>query len=429
MVGSVAHGASSSGRPPPAGPAGDAAPLAARCPACGVLLPADARWCLGCGTDLRDRLVELVPVHDAPPMTARHGPPWLAALAVALVALLAVDGVTALRVARGCRPGAGAPAASPLLRRCSGTVLLLDAGGGGMQVLDLDAGRVSAVRDPRVTSRLPGTAALAPTGGRVPVVDAGRAWAVPVVGRRAALDLGPAISVLADTDGGWWLVAPAGSEVHGLADTTARRVTGAGARGPEILLGPGVTPVLGVAGSLLVEGDDDRIALVGGALRGPVAPDLGAVVPLAAGGRTLLVEADPPGRARGLWTVDVGSGRERYVGSGAAVSPGMVGGSPAAKFSPDGRWLAVFLPYGQGDGFDRLVLVDLRTGSSRAVPGGGTAASRPSLGWSPDGKWVFFTQAGGPVDRTIGAYRIGDRRAGVVNFFPGPIVDLVGTGR
>lgn len=426
----MAQAASSSG-PPQRGSAAADPLLAARCPACGALLAADAGWCTRCGTDLGDRLVELVTVDGVArtPSPVREPRPWLAALAIAVVVLLVADGVAGVRLARGCQPGAGAPAATPLLGRCSGTVLLLDIGGGQMQVLDLDAGRVSAVLDPRVARRWPGTAALAPAGGRVPVVDAGRAWAVPVGRGRPALDLGPAISVLPDGDGGWWLVTPAGAEVHGLVATTARRVTSRGAGGPVILLGPGVSPVLGVGGSLLVEGDDDRAALVGGARRGPVAADLGAVVPLAAGGRTLLVEADPAGRPTGLWTVDIVSGRERYVGSGAAVSPGGVGGSSAAKFSPDGRWLAVFLPYEQGAGFDRLVLVDLRTGTSRPVPGGGTAASRPSLGWSPDGRWVFFTQAGGPVDRTIGAYRLGDRRAGVVNFFPGPIVDLAGTAR
>jgi hypothetical protein len=105
-----------------------------------------------------------------------------------------------------------------------------------------------------------------------------------------------------------------------------------------------------------------------------------------------------------------------------------VGGAPGAKFSPDGRWLALFTPF---DGphpqlSDQLSLVDLRRGTIVAVPGGGTASDRPALAWSADSRWVFFLQAGGPVNRTIGAYRLGASSATEMRYFPDPVFDLAG---
>jgi len=398
--------------------------MVAACPSCATRLDPDAARCWSCGTDLRGALVVLVP--EAPPLPPRVRHPVnlvLAVLAVVVLAVLVGDGMAAARLRPGgCQPHGVGAGAVPLVGQCTGTLLVLQTPD-GIQTLDLDRGRVESVN----IAVWAGVAPLAPSAGRVPVVGASGALAVPVDGE-ASLALGPAELVVSDGDRGWWLVSAASSQTHGLASTMARRARGSGVvYGRPILLGSGVTPVAGVAGGLLVTGTGGRLSLIGGAHPGPVAGDLGAVDALAAAGNRVLLGASPPGRPAGLWLVDVASRRETFVGSAGRTTPA-VGGSPEAKFSPDGHWLAVFVPYAgpHPQMSAQLVLVDLRRGKVSAVPGGGTAAAETAVAWSPNSQWLFFLQAGGPVNRTIGSYHLGDRTAGVLNYFPGPVTDLAG---
>jgi hypothetical protein len=409
--------------------------LIAACPACGALLDADARRCGTCGSDLRDAVVALLPEGDAHPderarprlaRWATWGRSAVLPLAAAAVCcVLVADGVAAARVrSPGCQPVGQVRGALPLFGRCTGTVLVVEAPG-AIQTVDLDHGRLATLS---TATWWPGAAPLTPSAGRVAAVGAMGAVAVPL-GGGAPVRLGPAESVLDDGGGGWWIVSPSSEPDHGLVRQVARRANGSGVvAGPPVLLGSGVTPVGGVSGGLLVAGSGNRLAVIGGSHPGPLGSDLGAAYLLAAGGDHVLLTASPPGRPAGLWLVDVATGREAFLGSSARASAG-ANGSVDAKFSPDGRWLAMFVPFpGPYPSVSaQLMLVDLRRGTATAVPGGGTAAPEPVVAWSPDSRWVFFLQAGGPVDRTIGTYHLGDHTAGVLNYFPGPVVGLAST--
>jgi len=387
-------------------------------------------------------LVEVTPAAGLPaaPAQRRRAPGGAARLVVAalgaaaLVVLLA-DGLAAATIAaRRCRP-TSVPGVGTLLYsdQCTGTELLLQASLGRIVTVDVDRGHTGVIDDPHLLTAWPGTATSAPSYGHIPVVDQGEAWSVPVQGHAPALPLGPADEVLPDGTGGWWIVAPA---PHGLDATELRRARGDQARlGPGILLGPGVRPIIGTADGLVVSGPVGGLALVDGAHPGPLRTGLDVQEVITAQGHTLLVEGSKPGVVEGsqaggspeLWTVDVRTGTSRPVGPPGRIGVA-VGGAPGAKFSPDGRWLALFTPYAgpHPQLADQLSLVDLRRGTVTAVPGGGTASDQPALAWSADSRWVFFLQAGGPVDRTIGAYRLGARSATEMRYFPDPVFDLAG---
>jgi hypothetical protein len=142
-------------------------------------------------------------------------------------------------------------------------------------------------------------------------------------------------------------------------------------------------------------------------------------------GHSLVVLArDAEGRD-GMWTVDVRTGRSRLLGPPGPIGAG-VGGAPGVKFSPDGRWLAVLtpLPVRAAVPGSQVSLVEMSSGHVTAVPGGGTASEQPALAWSPDSRRVFFTQAGGPVGRTLGMFRRGGRGTEDLRLFPDPTRDM-----
>jgi hypothetical protein len=323
-------------------------------------------------------------------------------------------------------------------------VLVVEAGARTLTALDLDRGRTTTISDAHVLAASAGVAPLLPSDGRLPIVDHGEGWAVPVAGGGRALPLGPAEEVLDDGTGGWWLVSRRG--VHGVAVTEVRRVRGDGATtGRPIFMSPAVVPLAGTAQGLLVTtGDGHALTLVGDRPR-LVGTRLSVHRVVAAHGDRVLVLADLPGHVAGLWLLDLAGGGERYlgapgrIGSSDDVSPGVpvaagvaltpaAPSAPGAKFSPDGRWLAVFTPFAgpRPDLSDQLTLVDVRTGAVLPVAGAGTVTELPSLGWSADSRWVFFLQGGGPTGRTIGAYRLGDRTTTALDYFAGPVEDLAG---
>jgi len=417
--------------------------MVARCPRCARLLPADAARCTGCGAELASQLVELVPATaglvPAPPGGRAPNTPRLrwplsagmarvvaVVLGVAVLGVLVGDGVAAFAIAsRRCRP-TSVPGVGTLLYsdQCTGTELVMQESLGRFVTIDVDRGRTGVVDDPHLLTPWPGTATSSPSFGHIPVVDQGEAWSVPVNGRGPALLLGQADLVLPDGVGGWWIASPA---PHGMDGTELRRARGdrAGA-GRGIVLGPGVSPVVGTADGLLVSGAGG-LSVVAGAHPAPLRTDLDIQQVITAQGHTVLVEGSEAGGPAELWTVDVRTGAARLVGLPGRIGAA-VGGAPGAKFSPDGRWLALFAPYAgpRPELSDQLTVVDLRRGTVTAVPGGGTASDQPALGWSADSRWVFFLQAGGPVNRTIGAYRLGARSTTEMRYFPDPVFDLAG---
>jgi hypothetical protein len=364
----------------------------------------DPSSCRRCGADLRGVPLPLLP--PAVERLPRHRvvPRW--ALAVVVLAAALAVGVRAA-TAHGCRPGRQ-PGAPQLLDRCSGVSLLVESAGGAT-LLDLDRGDVMHLPPRR------DLASQSLSAGRMLDIDDGQAFAM---GIGPPVALGPATGAVDDGTDGWWLIMgndhPAGSE-------TARPVAGTGPLpGPTILLGPGVTPVGGLDGDLVVANDARRVSVVGGTHPGPLDPDLGPLDVVATSGDVALVRAQPAGRPGGLWLVRP-SGGERYVGPATRVVPG-AGGFAGARFSPNGRQLAVFLPAANGA---QLAVLDVATGAVRPVPGGVSIVAVPAVAWSPDGRWLFFSQGGGPVGWTLGAYRSGDRKARQINYFPPAVSDLM----
>ena len=410
--------------------------LVARCPRCSALVAPDARTCPGCGLDLAERLVELVRPAGGPESDRRKPRDWrrwsLVGLAV-LVAGLAVGdlaGGLVVGLRPGCRPAVtGGPGSLPLTDGCTGTVLVVADRGGEVETLDLDRGRVAPLDDPHLAHATPGAATRSVSAGHIAVIDHGVAWSVALRPGGRDHELGTARMVLDDGAGGWWLIGGGGP--HALPGEAARRARGdrAGA-GPALFLGPGVTPSLGLGGQLLVSGGAGALALVGGQHPGPVRTGLDVTGVVAGHGRTLVVAANDPSGAEALWVVDVRTGLRQPLGRAGRIGTA-ISGAPGVKFSPDGRRLAVLAglpPRGTVPGA-AVTLLDIRTGKLTAVPGGGTAADQPALTWSADGRAVFFLQAGGPVGRTLGVYRLGDPAAGTVRFFPGPAEDLLAVAR
>ncbi|GAC1316849.1 MAG: hypothetical protein NVSMB12_14140 [Acidimicrobiales bacterium] len=413
--------------------------LVARCPRCSTLVAPDARVCAWCGLDLADRLLELVAVPDGPvpdgsvPRRERAWRRWSLLGLVAVVAALALADlagglVVALRP--GCRPVAtGGPGSLPLTDRCSGTVLVVDGPDGEVETLDLDRGRIAPLQDPHLDGATPGAATRSLSAGHLAVVDHGEAWSVAL--RPGGVDhrLGPARVVLDDGAGGWWVIGGAGP--HAMPGEAARRARGDRAgTGPGLVLGAGVTPALGVDGQLVVSSEGGALALVSG--RHPRALPTGLAVTRVVAGqrRTLVVTAPDRHLDPSLWAVDVPTGRVRLLGRAGRIGSG-VSGAPGVKFSPDGRRLAVVagLPPRGGVAAGVVTVLDVVDGRVTPIPGGGTTADQPALAWSADSKAIFFLQAGGPVGRTLGVYRLGDPSAGTVRFFPGPAQDLIATSR
>lgn len=351
-----------------------------------------------------------------------------AALVAATLILLPFGTARVASAFRRCRPArTGAAGSLPLVDRCTGTLLVLrDRTGFG--ALDLDAGRSTRLGGAHVAGTSPEGATDAISRDHAAVLDSGSAFSVGLRGGRT-FDLGPAVAVLPDGERGWWVIAPGGQ--HGLPGTVARRAVGDRSDlGQPLYLDAGVTPLAGVSRGLIVRSGAAALAVVGGPRPGPLRTQLHIDRVVATDRDTILVVVTTPAGRAELWTVDVERDTERRIGE-AGQLPAAEAGAPAAKFSPDGRRLAVVVNQTSASGFrnDAVVVVDLPTGRVVPVPGGGTAAPSPALAWSPDGRWLFFVQAGGPVGRTMGAYRRGDRVAGALRYYPPGIVDLLAVRR
>jgi hypothetical protein len=96
----------------------------------------------------------------------------------------------------------------------------------------------------------------------------------------------------------------------------------------------------------------------------------------------------------------------------ATIAPpsGRRGFAPGAALSPDGQYLAVFVP-GPHPGGAQLAIVDTATRQVTLVAGGAVPTAKAGPGgsaqWTPDGSYVLFSGAHGPMH----AYHLGDARA------------------
>ncbi|GAC1540858.1 MAG: hypothetical protein NVS3B12_28050 [Acidimicrobiales bacterium] len=361
------------------------------------------------------------------------------AAAIALVATFA--GAVAVGAAlRPCVPSrTDGGSGRRLVSACTGTVLVLrnESGGGAPSVerVDLDGGRVSPQGDDHLRAATIGAATSTLSQDHLAVVDGGEGWSIPLRPGGGTRDLGPASKILDDGSGGWWVIREAGP--HALPGLLAHRVRGAtGPTTDPLIIGDGVTPLAGTTEGLLVRASGSSLALVGGAHPRPLSTGLDVRDVLAVSGEHVVVtahgeptHADAATTDDGVWLLDLRSGRRQLLGieRDAQTLPAPL----RATFSADGSKLAVLLPLPTQGSLPAhtVAVVDVASGRIDAVPGGGTAAEHPAMAWSPDGLRLFFAQAGGPVHRSLAAFRLGSARVEELRYFPGPLTDLVAARR
>jgi hypothetical protein len=297
---------------------------------------------------------------------------------------------------------------------------------GGYQpiVVDLANGSVSRIAlgtDPEMM--------LFRQGRHSVLIANGRAWAVPAGRASPARSLGPAVAALPALGGDrvwlvtidyqrperWWRLVEVG-----LTDGRVRT---------RWTLPYQATPVAVLPSGVLGRTFEDHLQVVepgSGRVRARLAS---AATFVDANGDRVAWLADRHLHVRNLTTgadtvVAPPPGSPGWQGfNGAVRRPGCCSGLGA--FAPDGRTLAVYVRLA-GPGAAGLAIVDLHLGRAALLAGseGATANSRlPRLAWASDG-WLYFL-ASGPAVTSIGAWRPGNRAAGLLRLDVDRAVDLV----
>jgi hypothetical protein len=145
-------------------------------------------------------------------------------------------------------------------------------------------------------------------------------------------------------------------------------------------------------------------------------PDLGDLGPTSGN----LVTACAGRRCGALRMTDVRTGARRVVDA-----PGDLAFEPwAARFSPDGSLLGIPVrARGAGPTDRRLALVDVDRAEAWLVDGSRVPFGYTFVAWSRSGDHVFITGGERFRDRVLVAYRLGDRRASVIDVEVGDFYD------
>lgn len=297
----------------------------------------------------------------------------------------------------------------PLLPEPTGTTLVL-AAGTQVIVLDVDSGTVRSVQlaDLDVGASYPWGSPVLAVGDSIVVRSRPpRGKVIP----RA--DGGPVTDLAAGSGGGLYPTTTPGrywvEERRGEPRLEEVDLVGDVSR---------TVPVPNGQESIVWDGTGFVQTVDGAALAFPA--DGGEAVPLASGlavagdaTTVALLRCAPSGSCE-LVLADRSTGEVRTVPRTGAVQDfqtGFTGASAGAGISPDGRWL--LLPViaaprpGSAESLPALAVIDVTTGTVRAVEPGGTTG-QPAGAFSQDGRWLFLGRPVGTVTAELGAVRLAD---------------------